>query len=79
MNDGKIMLDQSASALFGIRSIVGLIPGGAMLIGAVIMAFFPIKGQRLVDLKGRIMVMHAEKKAAMEWMEAENAPKSEAA
>ena len=79
MNDGEIMLDQSASALFGIRSIVGLIPGGAMLIGAVIMAFFPIKGQRLVDLKGRIMVMHAEKKAAMEWMEAENAPKSEAA
>lgn len=72
MNNGEILLNQSASVLFGIRSIVGLIPGAAMLIGAVIMAFFPIKGQRLVALKEKILVMHAEKKAALDRMEAAN-------
>jgi Na+/melibiose symporter-like transporter len=77
MNGGEVLLDQSAAALFGIRSIVGLIPGVAMLIGAVIMAFFPIRGQRLVELKDKIMVMHAEKKAALDRMEAENGPESE--
>jgi GPH family glycoside/pentoside/hexuronide:cation symporter len=69
MNGGEIFLNQPASALFGIRSIVGLIPGVAMILGAVIMLFFPIKGQRLVALKEKIMVMHAEKKAELERIE----------
>ena len=71
MNNGEILLYQSESALFGIRSIVGLIPGVAMLIGTVIMVFFPIKGQRLVELKSKILLMHAEKKEALDRMEAE--------
>jgi glycoside/pentoside/hexuronide:cation symporter, GPH family len=62
MNFGEIYLDQPASALFGIRSIVGLIPGLAMLIGVVILLFFPLKGERLVEMKKKIMEMHAEKK-----------------
>ncbi len=70
MNNGVISLNQPAAALFGIRSIVGLIPGVAMIIGAVIMLFFPIKGKRLVQLKEKIMVLHAEKKAKFEEIEA---------
>lgn len=69
MNNGEIFLNQPESALFGIRSIVGLIPGIAMILGAVIMFFFPIKGERLVELKEKIMVMHAEKKAELERIE----------
>ena len=71
VNNGEILLSQPPAVLFGIRAIVGLIPGIAMLIGAVIMLFFPIRGQKLIDLKQKIMVMHAEKKARLEVMEAE--------
>ena len=70
-NNGAILLNQSSRALFGIRVIVGLIPGIAMLIGAVIIFFFPIRGQKLINLKQKILVMHAEKKAALDAMEAE--------
>ncbi|MCB2209567.1 MFS transporter [bacterium] len=69
MNGGEIFLNQPESALLGIRSIVGLIPGLAMILGAVIMFFFPIKGDRLVQLKEKIMVMHAEKKAELDRIE----------
>lgn len=69
MNNGEIFLNQPESALFGIRSIVGLIPGIAMILGAVIMFFFPIKGDRLVELKEKIMAMHAEKKAELDRIE----------
>ncbi|MBG0771186.1 MAG: MFS transporter [Anaerolineaceae bacterium] len=75
VNDGQILLDQPATAIFGIRAIVGLIPGIAMLIGAVIILFFPIKGQQLTELKEKIMVMHAEKKAAFDALEAESVSK----
>ena len=71
VNDGQILLNQPATAIFGIRAIVGLIPGVAMLIGAAIILFFPIKGQQLIELKEKILVMHAEKKAALDAMEAE--------
>ena len=71
VNEGQILLNQPASAIFGIRAIVGLIPGVAMLIGAAIILFFPIKGQQLIELKEKILVMHAEKKAALDAMEAE--------
>lgn len=69
MNFGEIYLDQSPSALFGIRSIVGLIPGLALLIGVVILFFFPLKGERLVQMKRKILEMHAEKKDKLTQME----------
>jgi GPH family glycoside/pentoside/hexuronide:cation symporter len=69
MNFGQIYLDQPASALFGIRSIVGLIPGLAMLIGVVIMFYFPIQGERLVQLKQTIMEMHSEKEEKLAQIE----------
>lgn len=61
MNLGQIFLDQPASALFGIRSIVGLIPGVAQLLSLVILFFFPLQGERSTDLKRKIMKLHAEK------------------
>lgn len=69
INNGEIFLNQPETALFGIRSIVGLIPGLAMIVGAVILLFFPIKGKQLVELKEKIMVLHAEKKAELERIE----------
>jgi GPH family glycoside/pentoside/hexuronide:cation symporter len=69
MNLGQIYLDQPSSALFGIRSIVGLIPGLAMLIGVVILYFFPLQGERLAQLKRTILEMHAEKEDKLAQME----------
>lgn len=71
INQGEIFLDQSALALFGIRSIVGLIPGLAMIVSAVILFFFPLRGGRLTALKTKIMEMHAEKAAKLAEMEGE--------
>jgi GPH family glycoside/pentoside/hexuronide:cation symporter len=61
MNQGTISLEQPGSAVFGIRAIVGLIPGMAMLLGVLILAFFPIQGSRLIELKEKILKMHEEK------------------
>jgi GPH family glycoside/pentoside/hexuronide:cation symporter len=69
MNSGEIYLGQPASALFGIRSIVGLIPGLAMIIGVLILAFFPIQGVRLANLKKTILSMHADKEKQLAQMD----------
>jgi GPH family glycoside/pentoside/hexuronide:cation symporter len=72
MNQGQIYLDQPGSALFGIRSIVGLIPGLSMLISAVILLFFPLKGERLRKLKRTILAMHDEKAEQLQQIEEKN-------
>jgi GPH family glycoside/pentoside/hexuronide:cation symporter len=69
MNQGQIFIDQPHAALFGIRTIVGLIPGLAMLVSAIILIFFPIKGERLAQLKEKILVMHNTKEAQLEKLE----------
>lgn len=61
MNFGEIFLDQPESALIGIRSIVGLIPGLALWIAVVILFFFPLRGERLAQLKQKVLEIHAEK------------------
>jgi GPH family glycoside/pentoside/hexuronide:cation symporter len=71
MNNGEIFLSQAGSALFGIRTIVGLIPGLSMLIGAGILFLFPLKGERLVTLKETILSMHADKASQLKQLEGE--------
>lgn len=74
MNQGQIFLSQGNSALFGIRSIVGLIPGFSLLVSAVILLWFPLKGERLAQLKQTILAMHDEKeKQLRKIMEGESA------
>ncbi len=75
MNQGGIFLDQGESTLFGIRAIVGLIPGLAMVLGVLILAFFPIQGEKLMKLKERILEMHAEKESELAQMEMDRKPK----
>ncbi len=69
MNQGQIFLNQNKTALFGIRSIVGLIPGLSMLVSALILMFFPLKGKRLAQLKQTILSMHDEKAAQLQEIE----------
>jgi GPH family glycoside/pentoside/hexuronide:cation symporter len=65
-NQGLIFLDQPESALFGIKTLVGLIPGIAMLLGALILVWYPLKGKYLQDVQSKVLEMHAEKQAKLE-------------
>ncbi|HSJ58795.1 MAG TPA: MFS transporter [Anaerolineae bacterium] len=65
-NLGVIYLDQPASALFGIRTLVGLIPGVAMLLGALILFFYPLRGRYLDEVKERVLAMHAVKREKLQ-------------
>jgi GPH family glycoside/pentoside/hexuronide:cation symporter len=62
-NQGQIFLDQPASALLGIKSLVGLIPGVAMLLGAIILIWFPLRGDHLARVQAQVLALHARKHA----------------
>lgn len=64
-NQGQLFLNQPPEALFGIRALMGLIPGVAMLLGALILIWFPLRGKRLADMQGRVLALHAEKHARL--------------
>jgi len=65
-NQGQIMLNQPASAILGIKSLVGPIPGVALLLGAIILIWFPLRGERLARMQEQILALHAEKHAQLE-------------
>jgi len=60
-NQGQIFLNQPASALFGIRTIVGLIPGLVLLVGALILKWFPLRGEYLKKVQAEVLALHAQK------------------
>lgn len=65
-NQGAIFLNQPESAIFGIKILIGLIPGVAMLLGALILNWYPLKGKYLQDVQSKVLKMHAEKHAQLE-------------
>jgi GPH family glycoside/pentoside/hexuronide:cation symporter len=64
-NQGVIFLNQPASAILGIKALVGLIPGIALLLGALILAWYPLKGKNLADIQSKVLAMHADKQAKL--------------
>jgi GPH family glycoside/pentoside/hexuronide:cation symporter len=64
-NQGQIVLDQPAPALFGIRALIGLIPGIAMLLAAVLLFWYPLRGARLRKQQADVLALHAEKHALL--------------
>jgi GPH family glycoside/pentoside/hexuronide:cation symporter len=69
-NNGLIFLDQPASAIFGIKVFIGLIPGIAMLLGALILFWFPLRGARLAKMQQDVLELHAKKKAEYDRLKA---------
>jgi GPH family glycoside/pentoside/hexuronide:cation symporter len=65
-NNNVIFLDQPASAINGIKIFIGLIPGIAMLLGALILFWFPLRGARLKEIQDRVLELHAKKKAELD-------------
>jgi GPH family glycoside/pentoside/hexuronide:cation symporter len=65
-NNNVAFLNQPASAIFGIKVFIGLIPGIAMLLGALILFWFPLRGARLEKMQHDVLELHAQKKAKLE-------------
>ncbi|MCD4753371.1 MAG: MFS transporter [Anaerolineaceae bacterium] len=61
-NNGVIFLDQPGSAIFGMKIFLGLVPGIALILGAVILHFFPLQGKYLAEVKEKVLNLHAEKR-----------------
>lgn len=62
-NNNVAFLDQPASAILGIKVFIGLMPGIAMLLGALILFWFPLRGARLEKMQHDLLELHASKKA----------------
>jgi GPH family glycoside/pentoside/hexuronide:cation symporter len=62
---GQMTLDQTASAILGIKSLVGLIPGIAMILGAIILIWFPLRGKYLAQVQEEVLALHARKAAQL--------------
>ena len=69
-NSGVTFLNQPASAIFGIKVFIGLIPGIAMLLGALLLFWFPLRGARLEKMQQDVLELHAKKKAEYDKLKA---------
>ena len=65
---GDVYLDQPASAVFGIKVLIGLIPGAALILGAILLHWYPLRGAYLEEVKGKVLALHAEKRIKFERM-----------
>jgi len=60
-NGGNIFLNQPESAILGIKVIAGLVPGIAMALGAIILLWYPLRGERLERMQNEVLEIHARK------------------
>ncbi len=61
-NNGEIFLNQGNDVIIGIKIFTGLIPGIAMLLGALILFAYPLHGDYLKEIQDKVLEMHVEKK-----------------
>ncbi len=64
-NNGQTFLDQPAGALFGIKALMGLIPGIALILGAILLNWYPLRGEYLEKVKTELLILHAKKQAQL--------------
>lgn len=60
-NAGETFVNQPAAAVFGIKTFIGIIPGVACILGAILLIFYPLKGGYLKQVQEKVLEMHAEK------------------
>jgi GPH family glycoside/pentoside/hexuronide:cation symporter len=61
--------NQLESALFMIKVLIGLLPGIVMLIGVIILFFYPLKGEYLEKIQQEVLKLHEEKHSRLTEME----------
>ena len=65
---GGIFLNQPAGAIFGLKSLIGLIPGAAMILGAILLFWYPLRGAYLKDVQAKVLDLHEKKHQELEKM-----------
>jgi len=65
-NAGEIFLDQPTNAIMGIKIFAGVIPGAACLLGALLLMWYPLRGERLAAVQKKVLVLHKQKKQQFE-------------
>ena len=60
-SQGQVYLNQPPEAIFGIKAFMGLIPGAAMLLGALILTWYPLRGEYLERVQRQVLELHAWK------------------
>lgn len=60
---------QPQAAIDAIRIFTGLIPGIAMLLAAIILLFYPLKGEYWAKVQKEVLILHEEKHAKLLEME----------
>ena len=68
-NQGETFVNQPATAVFGIKAFIGIIPGVACLLGAFLLIFYPLRGEYLKKVQRNVLDLHAEKRAKLEEMQ----------
>ncbi len=63
-NQGQMTLNQPSSAIWGIKTLMGLIPGIAMLLGALILHWYPLRGDHLARIQREVLTLHEHKAEA---------------
>jgi GPH family glycoside/pentoside/hexuronide:cation symporter len=64
---------QPAGAVLGIKLVSGLLPGVALLLGALILSAYPLRGRYLDEIKAGVLALHAQKEQALERQSTEEA------
>ncbi|MBU1878695.1 MAG: MFS transporter, partial [Chloroflexi bacterium] len=65
-NQGQIYLNQPPEAILGIKVIIGLVPGLALILGAIILIWYPLRGTYLKQVQEQVLALHAHKHAQLE-------------
>ncbi len=63
---GETFLNQPPEAILGIKIFSGVIPGLACLLGALLLVWYPLKKDYLVQVQEEVLRMHQEKRDALE-------------
>jgi GPH family glycoside/pentoside/hexuronide:cation symporter len=63
------VLPQPTEAIFAIRLFIGLIPGIALVLAALILQLYPIKGEYWEKLQKDILILHDKKQKKLEDLE----------
>ncbi len=63
---GETFLNQPTEAVLGIKIFSGVIPGAACLLGALLLVWYPLRGEYLARVQARVLELHQEKKAVLE-------------
>ena len=65
-NLGEIYLNQPAEAIMGIKIFTGVIPGIACMLGALILIWYPLRGEKWQEVQQKVSALHQEKKRKLE-------------